>query len=190
MGSILTIASARVEPDERKRAVEVYRKAFVESGIGEVADAITLWESTAELGSYMVLVRYPSEEAADKGIEQASETDSLAELIQLADTPPDVRRYRIAGENRLKEHDVDLGSCLSLSVRQSDPGLGWDLNAELSRILEEIAVLPGFLGSIHGRSATVHEEVMSIALWRDVDSFLASVPSHHLFTLNVFQRIA
>jgi hypothetical protein len=190
MGAILTIARAQVSVSERDQAKALFRAAFLEGEIGQIADSITLWESMERLGDYIAIMRYPDEAAADKGVEASSQTEALADIIVLAETPPDIRRYRITRDKGLREDQVDIGGVLSMSVRQADPGLGWDLDAELGRILDEIALLPGFLGSIHGRSATVHEQVMGIAFWRDKDSFLASVPSHHMYDLGSFHRVA
>jgi len=190
MGDVLTVAKARVSPLQRNSALDLYHRAFESGEIGAIAKAITLWESSATPGSFLLVARYEDEERADEAVEATSTSEAYAQLIQLMEAPADIQRYRIAGERGVPEYEVAIGSCLSLSVRSADPGLGWDLNAELARILDEIALLPGFLGSMHGRSAKVHEEVMSIALWADEDSYRASVPSHHLFVLNSYNRVA
>lgn len=189
MSGILTIGKARVEHFEREQAVSLYRDAVQTSGLSELAEAITLWESTETPGEFLALHRYAKEEDADRAFEIISSSESMAKVVSLADTPLDIRRYRIAGQKGLQEFEVDPGTILSISIRQADPGLGWDLDAELARILDEIAFIDGFLGSMHGRSVAVHEEILSIALWNSEGAFRESVPGHHLFTVSAYRRV-
>ena len=189
MSGILTIGRAKVELHERDQAVALYRDAVQSSGLADLAEAITLWESTETPGDYMALHRYARDEDADRAFEIIGTSESLAKVVSLADTPLDIRRYRIAAQKGQQEFEDDLGTILSVSIRQADPGLGWDLDAELARILDEIAFIDGFLGSMHGRSVAVHEEILSIALWSSEEAFRESVPGHHLFTVSAYRRV-
>lgn len=190
MGPILTIGRAEVELFERNQAKALYQEAVAKTGLAKIAEAVTIWESTEKPGRFLVIHRYADEASADRAIEQLSNSNFMSEIVSLADTPPDIRRYRVAGQSGSREFEVPIGKLLSLSIRQADPGLGWDLDAELARILEEIAFIEGFLGSLHGRSATVHEEILSLAFWDNEDAFRRSVPGHQLFTVEPFVRVA
>lgn len=189
MSAFITVGRAEVEIGERESVVTLYMQAVEETGLLALAEAVTLWESTEKPGDLMVLHRYANEEKADKSIELLSTSSFMGQLVNLADSPPDIRRYRIAGERGKRECDVAVGKVLSMSIRQADPGLGWDLDAELARILDEIAFIDGYLGSLHGRSVAVHEEILSIALWDNESAFRKSVPGHHLYTVAPYIRV-
>jgi len=189
MSAVITVGRAEVEIHEREAVVAMYMQAVEESGILAVAEAVTVWESTEDQGAFLVLHRYADEAKADESIELLSTSSFMGQLVNLVDTPPDIRRYRVAGERGKRECDVAVGNILSLSIRQADPGLGWDLDAELARILDEIAFIDGYLGSLHGRSVAVHEEILSIALWENESAFRKSVPGHQLFTVEPYVRV-
>lgn len=163
--------------------------AVQETGLLDLAEAITLWESTKTPGDLMVIHRYANEEMADRSIELLSNSSFMGQIVSLVDSPPDIRRYRIAGERGKREFEIVLGQVLSVSIRQADPGLGWDLDEELARILDEISYIDGYLGSLHGRSVAVHEEILSIALWETEKAFCESVPGHQMFTVSAYRRV-
>jgi hypothetical protein len=191
MAEVLRFIRGQAGPEVRDDVVEVFNEAKAEFERGGIRVQMTLWGADGiEEFTGIAIERFPDEAEIERAVELSSLSEFLPKLVALSPDPNDVREFLIAGERGANETEVPVGGWMSLSIRQADPGLGRALDAELSQVLDEIAALDGFLGSIHGRNIAVREEVASLAFWKDQDAFLASLPKHTLFDVEGYERLA
>ena len=145
----------------------------------------TLWQNDRTFHEHVVLHRYDTPEAADRGLWVISKRDFLAERLPVTFSTPDVTRFRV--QNVIGS--AKNGAMLSLSVRNADPGYGDELAGEVTRIFEELSMLEGFdLGEV-GRNDTLAEQVIGLAHWTDAAAFQRSIPTGSIYDVRLYRRV-
>lgn len=137
---------------------------------------MSVWQRNDDPLAIMIAYQYASLEAAECGLVALTGIRLLAEQQTADYRPADVQRVHIHKQDGGKLHEVPTGSFVSISSRLADPGYGADLDQEIEWIFDELRLLPGFLGSLHGPNDVLAEEIIALALWKTAEAFAASIP--------------
>jgi heme-degrading monooxygenase HmoA len=149
----------------------------------------TFWQNDAAPDEYVAIHHYDSVESAARGLERLAEGEMFLEAISHMAQPADVRRMLVEHANGTGPDDAAAGTYLSLGYRVSEPGMAQDSLAELVYIFQELQVIPGFEGSLCGRSDTTEEEVAGLVLWATREAFERSLPSHSMHKVTLFRKL-
>lgn len=103
--------------------------------------------------------------------------------------PADVMRVRLLTQTGSDVSSYQVGTYLSISVRNADPGYGPDLAEEMERIFGEIAFLDGYLGSVVGVNDGLDEEIVSVVHWKSESAFQTLMPKMPPYEVRLYQRI-
>lgn len=147
------------------------RLAGVDGFIG-----MSVWQRQDDPMAILIAYQYASLDAAERGLLCLTGIRLLAEQQTADYRPADVQRVHIHKKDGKGLHEAPAGSYVSISSRVADPGYGEDLDEEIERIFDELRLLPGFLGSLHGPNDVLAEEIVALAIWRNVESFQTSIP--------------
>ncbi|MGV3618963.1 MAG: hypothetical protein ACO1SV_26855 [Fimbriimonas sp.] len=147
------------------------RLATVEGFVG-----MSVWQRADDPMAIMIAYQYADLEAAERGLIALTDIRLLAEQQSADYRPADVQRVRVRQQDRSRMHEVPKGAYVSISSRIADPGYGEELDEEIDRIFDELRLLPGYLGSLHGPNDVLLEEIIGLALWQSVEAFRASIP--------------
>jgi heme-degrading monooxygenase HmoA len=137
---------------------------------------MSVWQRNDDPMAILIAYQYGSLEAAERGLLCLTGIRLLAEQQSADYRPADVQRVHVHRQDGTRLHDTPAGAYLSVSSRVADPGYGKDLDEEIERIFDELRLLPGFLGSLHGPNDVLAEEIVALALWRSIEAFQASIP--------------
>jgi len=99
-------------------------------------------------------------------------------------------RLMVRGRVGCRPSKTPVPSYLSMSVRISDPGYETELVEEIGHIFEELQLIPGFLGAMHGNRDGLDEEVIGIVTWESPEAFSLSLPpSQYRYDVRLYERI-
>lgn len=189
MSPIIILASVAVHELDVPNMEAYYRKLQPALGRVEGFQGLSLWRNIGDRERHLVLYHYASIEAADTGLSALADGKLLAETAVVNKEPANVMRIIVLGQQGKAVQAVAPGQFLSLSVRVSDPGYGQELADELDRIFGELTLIPGFLGSVYGRSESLEEEVVGLVTWGTRQAFESSVPEGTLYEVKLYQRV-
>ncbi len=149
------------------------------------------WQRSDDPFAILIAYHYGGVEAAERGLVALTGIRLLTEQQSADYRPADVLRVKVRGNHGCRMHEVPTGAYLSISVRVSDPGYGVELEEEIERIFDELQLMPGYLGSLHGPNDVLDEEIVGLVLWESAEAFAASIPpSARNFEVRLYRRLA
>lgn len=188
MPKTLVLTWVRVS-DAEDEAVDAVRNRAME--VLETVDglaSLTFWERADRFGSRLTIGEFDSLDAAGLAMERVASSEVLAELVQVSDSPPDMQRVFVSHAAGAAPNEVPVGGFASISLRTADPGLGAALEQELGIIFQELAFIPGCLGSLLGHRELLDEEVVGIVFWENREAFEASLPKKVMYEVSLYRR--
>lgn len=176
MSEILILARVRINELDLPIVTDYYFEVKSQLMRVKGCHGLSVWRDQRDLESFLVLYEYADLEAADRGLVAISKVRILAEA-QLADfRPADVQRIKVAKYSGKRLSKTANTALLSLSQRVADPGYGPELLDDLDRTLDELACMPGYLGSVTGWNDVLEEEIFGLVTWASREAFVASLP--------------
>lgn len=112
---------------------------------------------------------------------QSLSPDDLLHPEGLNGALPWINAFEVKGLWGRMSHPEAVGEVLSASMRDTDPGMGPDWMEELSRIFDELALMPGFQGALIAQDISLPDRIIGLVRWDDLASFKRSVPDHETF---------
>jgi len=150
---------------------------------------LSVWRDEVDAEAFLVIYEYADLDAAERGLVALTEIRVLAETQAADFRPADVQRIRVGDFGGYRMSEVSPRADLSVSHRVADPGYGPELLAETEQIMTELALMPGYLGSVYGINDALEEEVLGLVAWSSREAFVASLPPHATMrTITVYSR--
>jgi quinol monooxygenase YgiN len=188
MNELLVLVRGRLLPGKREAALAALRSAAA-AGVFGKGTRVSAWESLEEPDEFALFEVFQGERALERHLENMASSPLLLSLSEAVELPVDARSFVLNGSPAVLT-GASVGDYASLSVRDTEPGLAAEVEAELDRIFAELRVIDGFVGSIRGRNLTLDEEVLGVAIWTSVEAYMKSLPSHPLYAVNIYRRVA
>jgi len=190
MGRVLACTTVQIAEDHVERARKLLREVDGNAGGIPGRKSISLWRDLEAEGRFATVGEYDSAEDVEKQLETLDEGGLLETILEIVDSAPDLRIFRIDGHSGLTPQAAPLASFMSLSIRRADPGLGAEIESEVSQIFESLAFTPGYLGGLWGPNLALEEEVLGMALWETREAYASTLPAKPIYELMLFERIA
>lgn|GEM_PF-1320260 len=136
----------------------------------------SLWRGVGRPDDMMACFEYRDSDAAVKGIQLLSSLPLLASMQAAEYRPADLLRVQVEGRHGRKVSEAPRPGYLSMTIRVADPGYGQTLADQIGLIFEELAIIPGDVGSVYGFSEALPEEVIGLVVWSSEQAFASSLP--------------
>lgn len=151
--------------------------------------SLSLWARDRFANQYVLLRYLPERTLLDQALQFDAESKESAQLGDLYARSPNDTFLEMSGQIQRAAGTTGAGAFLSLSSRIADPGQAEVLQEEIGRILEELQVLPGYVGAIYGSNAGLPEEVLGIVWWDTRDAFFSSLPKRSTYEVQLYERL-
>lgn len=176
MSEILILVRVRVDELDYVH-LEAYTDA-ARSRLATVAGwhGLSVWRDTEDPQALLLCHEYTDVPAAERGLVALAGMPLLVEQGGAQLQPADVLRVRVLGRTGKRLSSCESPSYLSMSIRVADPGYGADLASEIDMIFQELAFLPGCLGSVYGENDVLTEEIVGLVTWASHEAFQSSLP--------------
>lgn len=150
----------------------------------------SLWRLSGSHDEMLLIQEFKDVESTERGLEAMAGMKLLVESQAEDFVPADLMRVMVRGRIGCRPSKTPIPSYLSMSVRISDPGYETELVDEISNIFEELKLIPGFLGAMHGNRDGLSEEVIGIVTWESPEAFSLSLPpSQFRYEVRLYERI-
>lgn len=146
------------------------------------------WRSVDEDGGVLQVLRYVDQTVADNALKSLIESKVGPLVASFTIDPPDVVLVTPKHQKGVPFEEAPVGAQMSFVIRFSDPGQQEELEMDTELVLNELAYIPGYLGSFWGNNVALNEEIVSIVTWKDRESLQKSIPTSHRVKLQRWQK--
>jgi len=161
------------------------RLSTVDGAIGQ-----SLWRLSGAHDELLVMQEFRDVDATERGLEAMAGMKLLVESQSTDHNPADLVRIMVRGRVGCRPSQTPLPSYLSMSVRISDPGYEEELVDEIAQIFQELQLIPGFLGALHGNRDGLDEEVIGLVTWESPEAFSHSLPpKQRKYDVRLYERV-
>jgi heme-degrading monooxygenase HmoA len=188
MQEVAVLVKLRIAPEDVPRVREYRAKNVKVQKSTSGFRSMTVWQSQVDATSYLLIVGYADDAAAEEGLRASLDAGGLVASLNRVETAPEVRRGAVVFHHGKQPPQVPVGSYASLSVRVAEPGRGRELQSELSRIFGELSLIDGYLGSAVCASETLSEEAVGLVFWHNPQAFQMSLPNKALYDVAFYRR--
>jgi heme-degrading monooxygenase HmoA len=189
MRPVVVLALLQFEPRYESGAAHYYQEIDKKLQVVEGYLGVGLWRSMRTPGEFISLYHYSSGDAAERayGLIGNSRVQVISRSAPI--TPADVSRIEIFSKLGRDEPNAKVGDFLSVSDRVADPGFGPELIEEVTQTLQNLTLLPGFLGAECGRSEALPDRVFGIASWESEAAYRGSIPPGRIPDVDLYRRV-
>jgi heme-degrading monooxygenase HmoA len=152
--------------------------------------SLTLWKDADFQDQYRWLSVHGTHEAAIAGMTAWAESEGIERLSVELQTAPSMMVQRIEYRHGSDPNRTTNGQAMSVSVRRADLGMGYQLEAEIADVFENMTYMDGYLGAFYGPSTSMEEEFIGVVFWTNRVAFERSLPQRPPYELRLLERIA
>jgi heme-degrading monooxygenase HmoA len=187
MPSVIILARVEIPAFDLGKTDTYFRQLIPALDAVDGFISLDFWEGVIHPERKLMLHHYRDFDSARIGLEVLTGQRLFIEAIGVSN-PADVTQLHVKGSHGQPITAIPKGKLLSVSRRIAGPGFGEELSIEIANIFDELAMIPGYLGSAYGHNETLAEEVVGLVAWESQAAFESSVPTGTLYELNLYRR--
>jgi len=168
---------------------EAYREVATAMKSVDGTLGVSLWSDLAQPESFVVVFEGANEAAAQTAISCAISSAAFMGFSEPTIGADSYRWIHVRDVDGPLISEMPEGSYLSASLRVSEPGRDRELADDYRWVFDNLAVIPGYAGSLYGSINRINEHFLGLVWWYAREAFNASLPKKSPYELKLFRRV-
>lgn len=151
--------------------------------------SLTIWESIQQPDLWLGLFHHDSEEHREASMVAFIESPLFDHLQKFMTDVPDIRVITVDAGSGSPAGATKVGDFLSVVTHDTPMGEGVFTAHEAVQIMRDMEAVPGWLGSMIGRSVVIENEVYNLSFWSDQEAMQTELPLRFDTYVHLLRRI-
>jgi heme-degrading monooxygenase HmoA len=151
---------------------------------------LSVWSDAKDPDSYLLVLEARDEQTAQVAMKSFIESPTFDRLQNEVEGTSSNRWVKVKQSDGPLVSEMPVGSYLSASLRNAEPGRAYDLEKDYDMVFENLNFIEGFKGFAYGPSNNIDEQLIGLAWWTDIEAYRASLPPQTFYDIRLFRRVS